>query len=403
VRRAPTFIIAAILVASVVGPALPAAARPRWKQRIDKAIGNREVGVAVRDAGTDLYKHAARTKRAPASNQKLLMAAALIDKLGLHARIKTTIAAPPVQAGVVAGNVWMLGRGDPTIGPMSYTDDFSFGGTRISKIARAIDNAGVVRIEGRVKGATGYFSHDWFAPGWKSDFAAEEVPLPSALTYKGNIASGRHISDPEVRAARALTTKLEARGIVVTGKPGAGTAPGGLSTLAKVRSEPLEDLLRYTERQSSNFFAEVLGKRLGVAYYGRPGTIAKGAEAAVKWADDLRENIVARDSSGLSYENRVSPRSLADLLGYVETRSWGPAFRKLLPKPGQGTLEDRLHGIDVRAKTGTLDGISALSGYVLLDKTGKWAEFSILSGGIPKYEASALEDKIVKILSTSAR
>ena len=71
--------------------------------------------------------------------------------------------------------------------------------------------------------------------------------------------------------------------------------------------------------------------------------------------------------------------------------------------PGHGTLEDRLSGVLVKAKTGTLDGISALSGYVWLERLQTWAEFSILGANISKSTAIAIEDKVVRTLSNYGR
>jgi D-alanyl-D-alanine carboxypeptidase/D-alanyl-D-alanine-endopeptidase (penicillin-binding protein 4) len=113
-------------------------------------------------------------------------------------------------------------------------------------------------------------------------------------------------------------------------------------------------------------------------------------------------SVVAYDSSGLSYRNRVRPQDLVALLRFAETRPWGSAFRAGLPTGDQGTLEDRLVGVKVRAKTGTLIEISALSGWVWLDHEGGWAEFSIMSRGMSKSAAVAIEDRIVRILANRA-
>ena len=115
-------------------------------------------------------------------------------------------------------------------------------------------------------------------------------------------------------------------------------------------------------------------------------------------------DLEAKDGSGLSYANRVSPRGLVRLLGHVEeTAPYYAALRRGLPAAGQGTLEDRLGGVRLRAKTGSLDGVSALSGWVRLKRTGSWAEFSILSGGMPYYTAKGVEDRIMRVLSELGR
>jgi D-alanyl-D-alanine carboxypeptidase/D-alanyl-D-alanine-endopeptidase (penicillin-binding protein 4) len=199
-----------------------------------------------------------------------------------------------------------------------------------------------------------------------------------------------------------LTRRLEAKGVRVAGSPGTGTAPANTTTVAQVRSAPLKTLLAYTNRNSSNFFAEVIGKLLGASVRKPQGTIAKGASVIARWTARHGVEADARDSSGLSSENRVSPRGLVHLLEEAERETWGGTFRRSLPVPGQGTLEDRLQGVKLRAKTGTLDGISALSGWVWMDRTDSWGEFSILSS-LPKSQAVEIEDRVVRILARYGR
>lgn len=405
-RRARSLILVVVSLAAFLTAAqLPAAARarsdreparrpavsPAWAHRIDRLIGRRSFGVAVREGDSYLYRHEDARQRTPASNEKLLLSMAILDVLGPEARIVTQAASAPLVAGVVPGDLWVLGQGDPGLGP-----------ARMQKLATAIQAAGVLQVEGSVLGSTGYFKRDWRAPGWKPYFPREHVPLPTALTFEGNTARGVHIRDPELRAARSLTAALEERGIAVGGKPGAGKAPEGILPVAEIQSRPLVDLLEFTNRYSSNFFAEVLGKRLGAEHAGVPGSILKGAAAIRAWAGEHGVRVRARDSSGLSYANRISPGGLVRLLGAAEREEWGEAFRETLPRPGQGTLEGRMRHLEVHAKTGTLTAISSLSGWVFLRRAGVWAEFSILSRGVPKDLAMRIEDGIVRILARSA-
>jgi D-alanyl-D-alanine carboxypeptidase/D-alanyl-D-alanine-endopeptidase (penicillin-binding protein 4) len=368
-----------------------AASPPAWANRIDRLIGRRSFGVAVREGNRFLYRAEDARQRVPASNEKLLMSMALLDKLGAEARIVTQAASVTPVAGVVPGDLWILGQGDPSLGP-----------AQLQKLAAAIQAAGVLQVEGSVLGSTGYFKRDWRAPGWKPYFPREQVALPTALTFEDNTAKGIHIRDPELRAAKALTDTLEELGIRVGGKAGAGKAPVGLVPVAQIQSRPLLDILEFTNRYSSNFYAEVLGKRLGAEHAGIPGSIAKGAEAIGAWALTQGVKVRARDSSGLSYANRVAPAGLVRLLGAAEVQEWGEAFRETLPRPGQGTLEGRMRHLQVRAKTGTLTGISSLSGWVFLRRERVWAEFSILSRGMPKDQAMRIEDAIVRVLARTA-
>ena len=400
-RRGGTLLLALALVLTT---AASAAARPAWKLRIDKLVRGHSIGVSVAEGGRPLYRHADKGKRVPASNQKMLLSMTALDRLGPESEVVTTVRAEGLRGGVVDGDLWILGRGDPTLtGGGAFGRSLPFRPSRISKLADRIVGAGVRRIRGSVRGSTGYFMRDWYAPGWKPSFAAYYVALPTALTFEGNTYKGRHVTNPEWRAARALTRRLEAKGVRVAGRPGAGVPPPNTAPVTSVRSEPLEALLTYTNRQSSNFFAEVIGKRLAASVRKPPGTIAKGAGVIARWTARHGVEAVARDSSGLSYENRVSPRGIVHLLEGAEGETWGGVFRRSLPVPGQGTLEDRLRGVKLRAKTGTLDGVSALSGWVWLERTRSWGEFSILSAGMPKSRAVEIEDAIVRTLARSAR
>lgn len=355
-----------------------------WMRRIDRLVGSRRVGVAVAANGHLLYEHDGSAAHVPASNEKLLLSMALLSRLPPTARIVTRAEAATVNHGVIPGDLWLVGRGDPTITRH-----------RMGGLAAALIGAGITRIQGSVRGSTEYFSHDWFAPGWKPEFPDEEIALPSALSYMGNTVAGRHVSDPERVAAAALTRMLRNRGVKVAGKPRAGVAPGGLHALAQLVSPPLRRILHAQNLDSVNFDAEMLGKLLGVLTSGVPGTIDKGARAVHDWTAAHGVATLNEDSSGLSSANRVSALGVVKLLRVADTSPWGAVLRATLPTPGEGTLEHRLAGVPVEAKTGTLDDVSALSGWVRLSQSGQDAEFSILSGGFDPSRAKDIEDAIV--------
>jgi len=368
-------------------------------------VRGRAIGVAVREAGTTLYRHAATRRRVPASNQKLLLTMALLDRVGAEFSFTTSAAAAESpEDGVVDGDLWLLGRGDPTLSSeRRYTRSLPVDTTKIKSLAGAVREAGITRIRGSVIGSTSYFARDWFAIGWKAGYPRDECPLPSALAINGNVNDGgNHVSDPEIRAARSLSQRLEKMGIRVSGPPGAAEEPPGLEEIASVLSEPLPSILQHLNVNSSNFFAEMLGKRLAVEARGRPGTIAKGAGAVEGWADRNGVTVIAHDASGLSYQNRVSPLGMVRLLGRVEHEEWIDPFRGTLARADEGTLENRLNGVRVRAKTGTLDKVSTLSGYVWLRSRDVWGEFSIMSSGMEKTTAADIENRIVRILTRSA-
>jgi D-alanyl-D-alanine carboxypeptidase len=362
-----------------------------WMVRIDRLTAGHSMSVLVASGGSTVYERDSTVPHAPASNEKLLLSMALLDRFGPDYRIPTIAAAPRIRHGVVRGDLWILGRGNPEVRKRT-----------MARLAAQIAAAGVLRIEGSVMGSTGYFSRDWFAPGWKPEFPAEEVALPSALTFQGNQVHGIHVSDPERLAAADLTRRLRNHGVKVLGKPGAGQPGGHLTTITSVLSAPLEVLLAHQNFDSVNFDAEVLGKLLGAARSGVPGTIAKGAAAIEAFAAAHDATVTSYDSSGLSYADRVTAAGIVHLLEFADGAPWGQDLRDSLPRPGEGTLEHRLPGVPLEAKTGTLEDISALSGFLVLKRTGERAEFSILSSGFSTSWEKDIEDAIVRTVWRSA-
>ncbi|MGZ8566631.1 MAG: D-alanyl-D-alanine carboxypeptidase/D-alanyl-D-alanine-endopeptidase, partial [Actinomycetota bacterium] len=385
-RRGSALLTVALCL-SVVGPlttgagARPAAderpaaagrrAAPRWIQRIDAAIGNRPFSVAIGNDGDVWYRNLHAVRRPPASNEKLLLSMALFARFGAGHRIRTrAMSAVHLDDGVLRGDLWLIGRGNPEVAE----DD-------LDELAEAVEAAGVTRITGSVMASTGPYARDWWAPGWRDYFPTYYIPIPTALTFRGNEDhAGRNIGDPERRAARHLTKRLEAHGVQVRGQPDMGHAPTGLTALAQIRSDPLSRIVRRMNVKSRNLWAEVLGKHLAAARFGA-GTIANAGRAICAYTAAHGMTGTCHDASGLSYRNRANAIGIVRLLWNAETEPWGTTLRSTLPHGGQGTLDDRFADVEIRAKTGTLIDVSALSGWVWLEETAEWAEFSILSSG----------------------
>ena len=364
-----------------------------WIQQIREAIGSRPVSVAVGVDGTLWYRHLDWVPRPPASNEKLLLSMALYDRFPATMTLRTQAMAEkkPGAGGVLHGDLWIVGHGDPEVG----RDD-------LRALARAIADAGVTAISGGVVGNTGPFGRDWFAPGWKDYFPADYVAFPTALTYRDNVAStGAHVHDPELRAARFLTTALERLGVHVRKDPSDRRLKGSMVPIAEVRSAPLSRIVRRMDLKSRNFYAEVLGKKLGSVAYGS-GTIANAGRAIHAFTRAHGVSFTEHDASGLSYANRATANGIVHLLWDAGRKPWLDALQSSLPQAGQGTLAGRLRNVALRAKTGTLDDASALSGWVWLQRSGQWAEFSILSSGFSEWRAKTIEDRIVRAISQNA-
>ncbi|MDQ4094796.1 MAG: D-alanyl-D-alanine carboxypeptidase [Actinomycetota bacterium] len=376
---------------------------PGWKRRMRQAVRGLPMSVEIRYRGRVLFRKDATNKRPPASVQKLLLSMALFHRSG-NDRIETLLAARRRHGDVVRGDLWVFGRGDPSVTSKrggGVRADFP---TRLTAFVKAVRSAGIERIRGSVAASKTYFKRDWDARGWLSDYQEEEVALPTALSINENVRGDARTLDPELVLARKLTRRLRAAGIRVGDAARTGDKRiRGLDVIASVESAPFWVLARDMNKVSNNFFAEVLGKRLGVLKYGTPGTIRKGSRAIKAFARARGVRLRAFDSSGLSWANRVSPRGVVSLLRFARNRDWWPALRRGLPGAGEGTLEGRLGGVKLRAKTGTLDGVSTLAGWVWLERVGEWAEFAILSRGLSKERAVEAENELVRLAHNRAR
>jgi len=371
---APTPVVAVDLVAA------------DWTRAIDEAVAGREVSVAIGADDTILLLHAGALRRIPASNQKLLTSMTALDIFGPDHRFPTIAASrKPGKHGVIRGNLWVVGSGDPELNA-----------TSMAGLAAAVRAAGITKIAGGVVGDTSAFTREWWAPGWVPGLSRSYVTRTTALAFDGNTGSGL----PEEAAAVSLTAALRALGIEVAGEPSTGEAPGGLEPVARIGSRPLRDLLSVQNRGSVNFYAETLLKAIGAEANGGTGSTSAGAEAVAAWAAAHDVAAQVRDGSGLSHQDLVSVQGLATLLLISQDEPWGRALDASLAPSGAGTLEGRLVGVPVRAKTGTLfeTPVSSLSGYVT-DAGGSRVTFSVISRGLDKGTAIEIEDAIVRALA----
>ncbi len=357
-----------------------------WTSSIDAAIEGQDVSVAVGTGTRIVYEHLGEQARIPASNQKLLTTMAALEVWGPSFRFPTTaMARKPAFDGVVRGDLWIVGSGDPEISTAS-----------MARLASRLHAAGLARVVGSVMGDMSAFTREWWAPGWVTGLSRSYVNRATALAFDGNAGAGL----PEQQAAVSLTEALEALGVEIAGVPGAGEGPTDLTPLTRIPSAPLADLLTTQNHGSVNFYAEMLLKALGAQATGAPGSTADGAAMVESWADGWGVDAQVRDGSGLSHEDRISTHDLVALLLLAAREPWGSTLVRSLPGPGDGTVGSRLIGLPVRAKTGTLfeTPVSSLSGYVT-DASGTSVAFSVISRDLDKTTASAIEDEVVGILA----
>jgi serine-type D-Ala-D-Ala carboxypeptidase/endopeptidase (penicillin-binding protein 4) len=390
------------------------------------------VEVVSLDDGTVIYARGADDQLNPASNTKLVTAAAALLRLGPEFRFTTDLLADraPDQRGRV-GTLYVKGRGDPT-----------FNTERLYGLAADLWHRGIRQVGEIVLDDT-YFDAEKWGPGWEQEtsdkaYAApvgalslnhnavaiyvspgtrpgqrarvELEPDADCFVLQNNVATVREdarrklrphtfaegdrtrvavdgrlparsepvvlfrrVTHPAMYFGQTLRLALKQRGIRVGPRVKLGAAPASSTLIASYDSDELSDVVRDMNKASSNFIAEMLVKTLGAELKGAPGTWPKGIEVTQELLGELgipRGSYQLRNGSGLNDTNRFSAHQMITLLTAVWKRF--PVAAEFVSSLGiaarDGTMRLRMEGTDaagrLRAKTGTLDKVTALSGFV---------------------------------------
>jgi serine-type D-Ala-D-Ala carboxypeptidase/endopeptidase (penicillin-binding protein 4) len=204
------------------------------------------------------------------------------------------------------------------------------------------------------------------------------------------ISFARRVDNPNLLAGYALKALLLSSGIAVSGDVKLG-GEAVKSVLVLHRSRPLSEILYELGKQSNNFYAEMVLKTLGAERKGRPGSSADGADAVARYLKDIGamdEGVVIKNGSGLYDADRVTASSTVKLLraAYRDPTVSSEFVAQLAVGGVDGTLHRRFSEHKsrriVRAKTGTLESIAALSGYVLGPPGKGPIAFSILINNV---------------------
>jgi serine-type D-Ala-D-Ala carboxypeptidase/endopeptidase (penicillin-binding protein 4) len=375
----------------------------------DMRLAGRSAGayVADLDSHRTLFSYNGDVARSPASTEKLYTTSAALARFGPAGVLQTTVlgvGGPDLQ-GVVHGDLYVRGSGDPTFGSQAFIQR-SYGGVgaSVAGLARALESAGVSRVEGSIVGDESMFDSRRGTPpsGYLFDVDIG-APLTALSFDRGQ--SGR--GGPAAFAASQLAAALRNDGVEVTGPSIAGSTPPGAIALANVASPALRDIVALTNGPSDNFMAETLLKDLG-AYFGGAGTTAAGAAAVKRWlvAFGIRPRIY--DGSGLDRADHTSPHQQVTLLRALRNTAVGDALKASLPVAGRsGTLIHRMRGTAAAArcaaKTGTLANVSALAGYCT-SSGGDQIAFAIDMNNVADVLlARTLQDRIAASLAVCGR
>lgn len=257
--------------------------------------------------------------------------------------------------------------------------------------------------------------------GENSTISTDRAHGASGITVTGEIPVGADtdyeyvaVADPTTYAAAAFGDALEEHGVNVTGEVSTGATPKDAEKVAGRESMPLSELSVPFLKLSNNMHAEILTKEMGVEASGE-GTWEAGIEARDQALDKLGVDTSTYnldDGSGLTRRDFAPPEQITELLLAARERPWFEAMSEALPVAGDpdrmvgGTLTGRMRDTpaegNVRAKTGSLTGVSGLSGYVT-DADDRQLVFSILHNNQLDLDVKAVEDRIAVRLAGFSR
>ncbi len=357
----------------------------RLDTALDAALSDPKLGavsantcLTVQAGPMPLYVHNPTMPLIPASNLKLLTATAALDLLPSGQRFVTTVKADTAPTnGTVTGNLYLVGGGDPLLRTPDYvaalhTPEQIY--DNLATLADRVKAAGVTTISGAVVGDESRYDSQRGVATWPPRYLATgEVGPLSALAVNDGFAAFKPTlvpaGQPAQQAAATFTTLLQARGVTVAGPAAAGTAPPPAVKVAELASAALADVVGEILRRSDNNGAELITKELG--RHANPATpTTKAGVTAIQTdiaADGLAtDGLHLVDGSGLDRGNRVTCQLMLAIL--MRSGSDGVVAHALPVAGKSGTLIDRMAGTPaagrLRAKTGSLDGVAALSGFV---------------------------------------
>lgn len=363
-------------------------------------------GAFVVDASDNrvLFSRKARRARILASNSKLFTTATALGRFEPQERLHTTAwSIDDVSDGVSQG-LYLRGQGDPTLS-----------GSGLAKLADRMRAAGVRTVQGPLVYDDSFLDHLTGIP--QHGISAERIGTLSALTIDGGSPG-----DPAKSAAQRFEDALRKDGVAIGNSVTPGVVPPVAVQVGDLGSPTMADLIQDTNVPSNNFFAEMLLKDVG-GEFGGSGSTAAGISVVKSFAAKQGATFNGENGSGLTRRNKASPVSVVRLLdSMIEVDESTPseaqaaqrrqrdAWVNSLAVAGRsGTLARRMRGTAARgrcqAKTGTLNGVSALSGYCFqgADDADHAVVFSLLMNRVDVNRAHVVQDRMTALMARFRR
>lgn len=329
------------------------------------------------DYNKTLYEFHPEEEMIPASITKLIISACAFSKLGKSYNIPTIVYTDDndINDGAINGNMYLKGYGDPDLN----SSDMQY-------LAKNITDKGIKEITGNIVADETFFDNNYYTLSgyYSGDTGPSYWPYVSAIALDKN--EGRY--NPAITAATLLSNELVVFGVSVQGTVISGSTPKGSKEVTQV-SHPIFDVLAHMCKESDNHSAITIFKMLGAKFIDNPGTIEHGQEVITSFLNEVgvdRYSYEILEGSGLTRFNKVNAEMYMKVLKYMyDDRFLFDYFMNALSIAGKdGTLKNRMIGTEaegnVFAKTGTLNGVSSLTGYII-DKDSEIIMFYCVMNG----------------------
>jgi serine-type D-Ala-D-Ala carboxypeptidase/endopeptidase (penicillin-binding protein 4) len=363
-------------------------------------------GAFVMDSGTNrvLFARKAGRPRILASNSKIFTTSAALGRFGPAGHLLTTaLSSDPITDNVSQG-LYLRGGGDPTL----TTAD-------INKLADRVRAAGVTTVQGAVRYDASFLDGQTGVPEHGITF--ESVGRLSGLQID-NGSPG----DPAKTAAQRFRDALRKDGVSIGNSVVPAITPPSAIEVADFASPTMASIVQDTNVPSNNYLAEMLLKDVGGAF-GDSGSTAGGVAVVQRFAAQQGARFAGENGSGLTRRNKASPKSVVKLLdsmievdektppsAQAAQREQRDAWVASLAVAGRsGTVAHRMRGTAARGrchvKTGTLNGVSALSGYCFQgpEDADHAVIFSLLMNRTDVNHAHLVQDRMAALIARFRR
>jgi serine-type D-Ala-D-Ala carboxypeptidase/endopeptidase (penicillin-binding protein 4) len=383
--------------------------------RVTELFNNERMGgakaascVVVRQAGRTLVAQSPDKAVLPASTMKLITATAVLDKIKPTDVFTTRVmSTAPVVGNTLTGDLHLVGAGDPLLSTADYAAIAPIPQpvTSFEELADKVVALGITKITGDIVGDDRLFDSERAIPSWKESYktSGEVGPLTALMVNDGFVRTTSAVrkrkakgapkgvwkatDDPAASASTTFGELLLARGVTIDGTTRSvrSDETPALTELANIDSVPVLAIIGEMLSQSDNTTAEMMVKQLSLTKDKSRASTSQGLAVVLDALKDRRidtKDLTLVDGSGLDRGNHVTCMVLVQAIEAAPD-----SLRNLLPVAGEsGTLVDRMQSEllkgKVRAKTGTLNGVSALVGDISTQGGGT-VEFAMVLNELP--------------------